>query len=117
RVQTCVVTLTFKCLMTMYFFSSRKRHTISKRDWSSDVCSSDLTGYFMAKVMRTAVPAAALIVSYILFVHLLGGQLQLNHAQTSKIGRASCRERVWGSGVHGRVQKDGRREGNGRSDN
>src|SRR5699024_11821155 len=23
--------------------SSRRRHTISKRDWSSDVCSSDLT--------------------------------------------------------------------------
>src|SRR5207249_12000805 len=26
-----------------FFFSSRRRHTISKRDWSSDVCSSDLT--------------------------------------------------------------------------
>src|SRR5699024_11353233 len=24
------------------YFSSRRRHTISKRDWSSDVCSSDL---------------------------------------------------------------------------
>src|SRR5438067_10647833 len=27
---------------TMFFFSSRRRHTRSKRDWSSDVCSSDL---------------------------------------------------------------------------
>src|SRR5699024_12500105 len=27
-----------------FFFSSRRRHTRSKRDWSSDVCSSDLTG-------------------------------------------------------------------------
>src|SRR5699024_722290 len=26
----------------MIFFSSRRRHTRSKRDWSSDVCSSDL---------------------------------------------------------------------------
>src|SRR5699024_3916592 len=26
----------------VFFFSSRRRHTISKRDWSSDVCSSDL---------------------------------------------------------------------------
>src|SRR5699024_11361894 len=26
----------------LYFFSSRRRHTRSKRDWSSDVCSSDL---------------------------------------------------------------------------
>src|SRR5699024_11811409 len=25
-------------------FSSRRRHTRSKRDWSSDVCSSDLYG-------------------------------------------------------------------------
>src|SRR5699024_11610135 len=27
-----------------FFFSSRRRHTRLKRDWSSDVCSSDLTG-------------------------------------------------------------------------
>src|SRR2546421_1482328 len=26
------------------FFSSRRRHTRSDRDWSSDVCSSDLEG-------------------------------------------------------------------------
>src|SRR5699024_11972500 len=29
-------------LMISFFFSSRRRHTRSKRDWSSDVCSSDL---------------------------------------------------------------------------
>src|SRR6266704_4589698 len=28
--------------MCDFFFSSRRRHTRSKRDWSSDVCSSDL---------------------------------------------------------------------------
>src|SRR5690606_39578179 len=27
------------------FFSSRRRHTSFSRDWSSDVCSSDLVGY------------------------------------------------------------------------
>src|SRR6266704_4239579 len=36
-----------------FFFSSRRRHTRSKRDWSSDVCSSDLGGqlkpYFLVK--------------------------------------------------------------------
>ena len=26
----------------MFFFSSRRRHTSIERDWSSDVCSSDL---------------------------------------------------------------------------
>src|SRR5699024_11474394 len=29
-------------LFCLFFFSSRRRHTRSKRDWSSDVCSSDL---------------------------------------------------------------------------
>src|SRR3712207_5140268 len=28
----------------MFFFSSRRRHTRYWRDWSSDVCSSDLRG-------------------------------------------------------------------------
>src|SRR5699024_12216704 len=29
-------------LCSVFYLSSRRRHTISKRDWSSDVCSSDL---------------------------------------------------------------------------
>src|SRR2546429_3713734 len=28
-----------------FFFSSRRRHTRCSRDWSSDVCSSDLTAF------------------------------------------------------------------------
>src|SRR5699024_2755866 len=36
----------YSCVYELYrfFFSSRRRHTRSKRDWSSDVCSSDLEG-------------------------------------------------------------------------
>src|SRR2546422_5463941 len=34
------------CLV--FFFSSRRRHTRCSRDWSSDVCSSDLTSVFRA---------------------------------------------------------------------
>src|SRR3712207_8881894 len=30
--------------MLLFFFSSRRRHTRYWRDWSSDVCSSDLRG-------------------------------------------------------------------------
>src|SRR6266496_4292365 len=30
------------CFLFSFFFSSRRRHTRSLRDWSSDVCSSDL---------------------------------------------------------------------------
>src|SRR5215469_17624869 len=29
-------------MISFFFFSSRRRHTRSLRDWSSDVCSSDL---------------------------------------------------------------------------
>src|SRR5690349_23168209 len=29
----------------IFFFSSRRRHTRSLRDWSSDVCSSDLQAH------------------------------------------------------------------------
>src|SRR5207247_5623512 len=32
------------CVCSLFFFSSRRRHTRSTRDWSSDVCSSDLAG-------------------------------------------------------------------------
>src|SRR5206468_7158122 len=87
----------------LFFFSSRRRHTSSDRDWSSDVCSSDL-------VWEAAVPspaaerpvkapalshaqitvdgrAARRSVRRLLTVALL--------SQARKIGRASCRERVW----------------------
>src|ERR1035437_9306092 len=37
-----VVMRCFSC----FFFSSRRRHTRYWRDWSSDVCSSDLLGRF-----------------------------------------------------------------------
>src|SRR5690554_7258018 len=39
---TCLCT---SCLLCCFFFSSRRRHTRCGRDWSSDVCSSDLNGY------------------------------------------------------------------------
>src|SRR5699024_3074794 len=35
-----------------FFVSSRRRHTRSKRDWSSDVCSSDLRGLPLANATR-----------------------------------------------------------------
>src|SRR5690606_39598770 len=31
-----------ECVYCYFFFSSRRRHTRFSRDWSSDVCSSDL---------------------------------------------------------------------------
>src|SRR6266496_4714697 len=45
-------------MLFYFFFSSRRRHTSSLRDWSSDVCSSDLSGScrrvegFLAQVLQ-----------------------------------------------------------------
>src|SRR5690606_41182871 len=36
----------------IFFFSSRRRHTRFSRDWSSDVCSSDLVYYSHFKCNR-----------------------------------------------------------------
>src|SRR6478672_8362412 len=41
RSSTSLITETLG-LVAHFFFSSRRRHTVSGRDWSSDVCSSDL---------------------------------------------------------------------------
>src|SRR5437868_14179698 len=67
-----------------FFFSSRRRHTRSKRDWSSDVCSSDLS-------TRTPRPqrSASAGVS-----HSSRRAQSISAAPASaKIGRASCREK------------------------
>src|SRR5256885_12880489 len=32
----------FSLILSLFFFSSRRRHTRLQGDWSSDVCSSDL---------------------------------------------------------------------------
>src|SRR5438105_6557014 len=40
------------CFFFFFFFSSRRRHTRSTRDWSSDVCSSDLLCRFIFRVKQ-----------------------------------------------------------------
>src|SRR2546429_6819416 len=37
-----------------FFFSSRRRHTRCSRDWSSDVCSSDLAFAAPLEVLKSA---------------------------------------------------------------
>src|SRR5690625_1656535 len=39
-------------LLFVFFFSSRRRHTRWPRDWSSDVCSSDLLHFAIANGLR-----------------------------------------------------------------
>src|SRR5690625_6912489 len=37
-------------MVACFFFSSRRRHTRWPRDWSSDVCSSDLVSWEIARI-------------------------------------------------------------------
>src|SRR5207302_4152416 len=41
-------------VLFLFFFSSRRRHTRFSRDWSSDVCSSDLGERFEPRLLATA---------------------------------------------------------------
>src|SRR3989449_6171398 len=49
-----------------FFFSSRRRHTRCSRDWSSDVCSSDLFGASDVFALMLAGMAAAGLVGFML---------------------------------------------------
>src|SRR5690606_41153043 len=42
-------------IIFIFFFSSRRRHTSFSRDWSSDVCSSDLGGVDDAELAQRPV--------------------------------------------------------------
>src|SRR3712207_8052307 len=48
----------------MFFFSSRRRHTRYWRDWSSDVCSSDLTWGSLVERLALTGQVAAYIARY-----------------------------------------------------
>src|SRR2546422_3621759 len=50
------------CICFFFFFSSRRRHTRCSRDWSSDVCSSDLgeTGRVVQEALCAAYASAGL---------------------------------------------------------
>src|SRR5690606_41073543 len=92
------------------FFSSRRRHTRFSRDWSSDVCSSDLEpkyGYEQAlfpivqgstyKDLRAQ--SAEYIANAGAFGNAIGGlsvgePAEEMYEMCEEIGRASCRERV-----------------------
>src|SRR5271169_3614004 len=50
-------------VLLFFFFSSRRRHTRCYRDWSSDVCSSDLSANVVAAVRKSASGAHLVLVS------------------------------------------------------
>src|SRR5437868_7880718 len=55
-VWNCGLSLVLSSSSRSFFFSSRRRHTRSKRDWSSDVCSSDLINSRFAPGQKADAP-------------------------------------------------------------
>src|SRR5206468_7161294 len=85
----------------LFFFSSRRRHTRSDRDWSSDVCSSDLSSTnstsssppTTACSTRSGVAETRAGDPHSRRPYARSGGSQQS-GQNRQIGRASCRERV-----------------------
>src|SRR5207247_4174411 len=93
-------------VLLFFFFSSRRRHTRSTRDWSSDVCSSDLSlnTASVRTALLTPVPRPAHDDPFHLATPLEARPRGCRRLGTSRpraarihfqIGRASCRERAY----------------------
>ena len=49
----------------IFFFSSRRRHTRLVRDWSSDVCSSDLDSFMIQYLLQPLILFLIIILIYV----------------------------------------------------
>src|SRR6266508_4927633 len=61
-----------------FFFSSRRRHTRWPRDWSSDVCSSDLADFIARKERKPRVQQAQF--------QVLAQEKRLRRAEQCQVG-------------------------------
>src|SRR5690606_40478980 len=66
-----------------FFFSSRRRHTRFSRDWSSDVCSSDLSGGLS---LRKTLVVVQFAISVVLIVGTLVVYQQLEFMKSQDLG-------------------------------
>src|SRR5438034_8683855 len=82
------------CRKGCFFFSSRRRHTRSLCDWSSDVCSSDLTAGVLAALHVMQREPERRECLWVNARRLQAGLRSMGFDIGTKIGRASCRERV-----------------------
>src|SRR2546429_1882112 len=78
----------FNVCRIVFFFSSRRRHTRCSRDWSSDVCSSDLCdGVFVCDAFGSAHRAHASVVGITRFVQQAAAGL-LMERELAYLGKA-----------------------------
>src|SRR5207249_6684802 len=93
-------------------FSSRRRHTRSKRDWSSDVCSSDLKE--LERIERRLVDLSPPKSGWYTCLRITGNKstrrLSIRSSSLSKCGAAS-RSRLRHSRSKGEIGRASGREG------
>src|SRR5690625_7802906 len=92
----------------IFFFSSRRRHTRWPRDWSSDVCSSDLLHLKPHVALYVGGMGSATDNFHRNAIARLGWEEEceeIAERYREEIGRASCRERVEGGVGGGGVKK------------
>src|SRR5699024_11319804 len=94
----------------VFFFSSRRRHTISKRDWSSRrVLFRSAAGDLELVRVGCVFHAQGHVVQGLAYQAVAdlaaGDELAAGHVLLAEIGRASCRERVKKSGDGGTGKK------------
>src|SRR5690606_39942363 len=93
-----------------FFFSSRRRHTRFSRDWSSDMCSSDLVVTAeldpeTERLLHRTIDGVRSDMDGLRFNTAIAKLIELTNRATAvtgsgtpralaEIGRASCRERV-----------------------
>src|SRR5436309_11647869 len=76
-----------------FFFSSRRRHTRFSRDWSSDVCSSDLSTLGACDDVRAPRALAALAARHHDDPYLLAAVFSsLTRSEERRVGK-ECRSR------------------------
>src|SRR5690606_40137106 len=69
--------------LCLFFFSSRRRHTRFSRDWSSDVCSSDLVEQGPFAAVQTFATDRAHTLLLDLFQHVVHQRLDLTAGATA----------------------------------
>src|SRR5699024_11430816 len=88
--------------LIFFFFSSRRRHTRSKRDWSSDVCSSDL---WVTQALTAVLESPSQAILHNIHVHAIWNKnhhipstdhrrIHNDRSEERRVGK-ECRYREW----------------------
>src|SRR5205807_4562339 len=87
----------YNIFFVVFFFSSRRRHTRLQGDWSSDVCSSDLS--FEAQTRESC---KRIVNAMIAYPELIGGTTKRLDTELMRVGRGRFISKI---GAEGRSEE------------